>query len=252
MKNSLLIFALALFCLNGMAQDETISEELNRKNVIKILPINYVLNSYSLEYERMINPKNSFEFGIGLPSNQSMTDKYSYIDWSEDDQFTNDKLKILSLRAAYRHYTGKSNLPKGFYMAPFLKYQNVEATANRRHTEVEPEETIITNENYDFKINTFSLGFQIGYQFLIAKRVTLDLYFPGLEFGLGKVDATIKSDDFEAIGDIENDVNDAIDDLPSFVGDKIKVTSTSNSVNFKGSSIPYPWLRGGFSIGIAF
>ena len=97
-----------------------------------------------------------------------------------------------------------------------------------------------------------NLGFQLGTQFLIAKRVTLDLYFLGLEAGFLSGNVNAVSDQLSDANNVKDDLDKAIADLPSFIGKKITVTQTGNRVNAKASSIPYPWIRGGISIGIAF
>lgn len=151
---------LGLFCLNSYSQE--------LKNAVKYLPVNLALNSLNFEYERMLNLKNSFEIGLGIPLNNDFISKYDQA-WAEDHDITGDKLSVLILRSAYRHYTGKSALPKGFYLAPYLKYQSVHETLNRvgmvEEDDMEPFEK---NEEYDSKINTFSAGLQLGYQFLIT------------------------------------------------------------------------------------
>jgi hypothetical protein len=161
----------------------------------------------------------------------------------------NDQLGVFTARASYRHYTGKSGLPKGFYLSPYLKYQAMNAAAD-----VEDEDDMgnsYTNQ-IDLKVNTMNLGFQIGYQFLIGKRVNIDFYFLGLEAGLARVDGNFTPYDPADVPDVADSVRDLVDDMPSFIGDKMEVTQTSTSVNLKGNSIPYPFYRGGISIGIAF
>jgi hypothetical protein len=241
MKNSILFVLLSVVCLYGNAQD--------RKNVIKFLPVNLAFGSINFEFERMINEKNSFELGIGIPMDQPVNGRYG-LDLEDDGELSNDKQGDLIIRAAYRHYTGKSMLPKGFYLAPYLKYQGITGSALR--TVPADEDIDEYTEDYDVKINSFSLGLQLGYQFLIAKRISLDLYFLGLEGGFANLDGTILSSDIEQVSEIEDNLNENIDELPSFIGDKIEVASSGNTVKVKGSSVPYPWLRGGISIGIAF
>ena len=65
MKNLFLFLFFAAYASFAIAQDND-STSVKRKNVFKFLPVNYFLNSYSFEYERMINAKNSFTLGIGL------------------------------------------------------------------------------------------------------------------------------------------------------------------------------------------
>lgn len=243
MQKVFFLIVLGLLSMSGIAQD--------RKNVVKFIPVNLSLNSLSFEFERMINPKNSLELGIGIPMNQPFVNKFS-MDLSTEEQISNDELGILSLRAAYKHYTGKSMEPKGFYYSPYVKYQTISASADKVRTIEDDKGTFTSNENYDAKINTFGIGFQLGYQFLISKRVTLDLYFLGLEGGIANVNATVKTSGLDQINEIKSDIQDAIDDLPSFLREKIDVTTEGNSVRVKGNSLLYPWIRGGISIGIAF
>jgi len=243
MRNILMAIIASLICINVWGQE--------KKNAIKILPMSFPLNSASFEYERMLNEKNAVEFGIGFPMNRSFVDKFG-MTWSEDENITNDELGIFTLRAAYRHYTGKSMLPKGFYIAPYIKYQGTSASADNVREISDDLGNSSYNENYDAKIHTFGAGCQLGYQFLISKTVTLDLFFFGLEAGLGKVDGNVYVSDTEQVDDIYNDVMDVVDDLPSIWKNKIDVSTDSHNVYIKGKNIFYPMYRGGISLGIAF
>jgi hypothetical protein len=234
---------LGLLGLNLHAQDQ--------KNALKFLPVNLALNGVSFEYERMINTKNSLELGLCVPTNRTFVNKFS-MDWSDDEEISNDELGTFSIRFAYRHYTGKSMLPKGFYLAPYLHFQSLNAKADNIRTMDDDIGRISYNENYDAKVSSFGLGCQLGYQFLIAKKVTLDLYFLGLEGGIGRVDATVYVSNDEQVSVTENDINDAIDDFPSFLRKKIDVSTSGNNIKIKANNILHPWVRGGISLGIAF
>jgi len=243
MKTVCLIIVFSLACTLARGQEKV--------NAVKVLPLSFPLNSAAFEYERMLNEKNAVEFGIGIPIRRTFVEKFG-MDWSDDEMISDDELGIFSLRAAYRHYTGQSMLPKGFYVAPFIRYQGISASADNLR-EIEDDLGNSTyNEDYSAKIKTIGVGCQLGYQFLISKTVTLDLFFFGIETGLGKVDADIYISDPEQVDDIYNDVKDVVDDLPSFWKKRIDVTSSSDYVYIKGKNLFYPMYRGGFSLGIAF
>jgi len=246
MKKLLALVFLASWALLGFAQNED-NITVERKNVVKFLPVNIPFQSISFEYERMINARNSVTLGIGLPNQKSMIGKYG-IDGGSD--LKTAEIGTMHLRAAFRHYTGHHQLPKGFYIEPYLKYQKIKGTASISGVEDQTGETY--KGDFDLNLNTMNAGFQIGTQFLIAKRVTLDLYFLGLEAGFLSGNVNAISDQLSDANNVKDDLDEAIADLPSFIGDKITVTQTGNRVNAKASSIPYPWLRGGISIGIAF
>jgi len=240
-----LVFLTSLASLAIAQDNDTIKFE--RKNVVKFLPLNIPFQSISFEYERMINSKNSITLGIGLPNQKSIMGKYG-IDASSD--LKTAEIGTMHLRAAYRHYTGKSKLPKGFYIEPYLKYQKIKGTASIIGTEDQTGQTY--KGDFDMNLNTINLGFQLGTQFLIAKSITLDLYFLGIEAGFLSGNVNAISDQLSDAINVKDDLDKAVADLPSFIGDKITITQTGNKVNAKASSIPYPWLRCGFSIGIAF
>jgi hypothetical protein len=68
----------------------------------------------------------------------------------------------------------------------------------------------------------------------------------------GDVSAT--SDQIADADNLKADIEKTISDLPSFIGDKLTVTQSTDKkkININAQSVPYPWLRGGISIGIAF
>lgn len=246
MKNLLFLLVLVGSSIFAFAQNQD-SNQITRKTVVKYLPINTFTESYSFEIERMINSKNAITLGIGIPTNNSIIGKYGIDD---DSDLKEASVGTTHIRVAYRHYTGKSGLPKGFYIEPSLKYQHINGKIKAQFTE-EDTNTLYTSD-ITSDLNTFNAGFQMGVQFLIAKRVTLDFYFLGIEGGMvnGNVNAKVVPSD--NIPDMRKEIDDAIEDLPSFFSDKLEVTNTSDAVNVKASQIPFPWLRSGISIGIAF
>ena len=249
MKKLYLLLFLITATMFAFSQEPVTDQPVIRKNSIKFLPVNMAFNSITFEFERMISPKNAFTLGIGIPSNNSFASRFYSGTGDPGSQSYGDKLGVMSVRAAYRHYGGNSGLPKGFYISPYLKYQDFKL-------DLQISSTDDTGSPYDDKIdmkgNTMNLGFQMGYQFLIGKRVNLDFYFFGLEAGLLTFDGSATPHDPADIDSVEADVRDFVDGLPTFIGDKMEVSKTSSQVKLKGSSIPYPFFRGGISLGIAF
>lgn len=245
MKNLFLFVFFVAYASFAIAQDND-STALQRKNVVKFLPIDYFLNSYSFEYERMINANNSFTIGVGLPNRQNMDGKYGI-------HFTSDlksiEFETMHIRAAYRHYAGQRRLPKGFYIEPYLKYQKITGKIGASFSK--DANTTYTG-NFDVNLNSMNFGFQLGAQFLIAKRVSLDFYFLGLEAGLLNGNVSGTSEQFATDDNIVANIQEAINELPSFIGDKLKPKKNGNTINIKASNAPCPWFRSGISIGIAF
>lgn len=257
MKN-LITIILVLFVISGYSQKTKSDSTLQRKWVVKFQPVNLPLYQYSFEAERMLNTKNSVTLGVGIPSSGSLVGKYGI----KESDVSKVDLNTMHIRAAFRHYTGNSGLPRGFYIEPYLKYQKVQANATATSIGVENSDA---NYSADFKadLHTLNAGFQMGTQFLIAKRVAIDFYFFGLEAGIlnGNLTATPPS---SYVNDMYTKIDQAIHGkpaeggnsaekgFPSFLADKLKVTQTDKNVNVKVDNMPYPFLRGGISIGVAF
>jgi hypothetical protein len=252
MKTSAFFLFLAFISLCSFGQDETISSDTlpkGKKNVVKFLPVNLAFNSISFEYERKFSSKNSFIVGIGIPSEKPFVNKFG--NDGDPSDISNDLLRTMAIRAAYRHYTGHRTQAAGFYLSPYLKYQTYSIGARSSQT---------TDLGTPFTANikadgsTISAGLQLGAQVMIAKRVCIDFYFLGIEAGLVNFngEVTTSSSDPTVMNEMKQSVDDFISDLPPFIGDKFSTSQSGSTIEVKGTSVPYPWFRGGISIGIAF
>ena len=244
MKN-LLSLVVAIFVVFGVYGQDTESKGSDRKYVLKFQAVNYALQSYSFEIERMLNGKNALTLGIGIPNSGSLIGKYG-IKASPENLSALD-ISTMHIRAAYRHYAGKSKLPRGFYIEPYLKYQQFKADAM---VNIDVNDTP-TPSAVKADFNTMNAGFQMGFQFMIARRIAFDIYFLGIEAGL--MNGNLTGTPPPGKGDeLRSKIDDAIKDVPSFIKDKLTITNTADVINVKASSLPYPFLRSGFNIGIAF
>jgi hypothetical protein len=201
----------------------------------------------------MLNAKNAVTLGIGIPANGSLVGKYGI----KESDVPKAEFNSMHIRAAYRHYSGNLGLPKGFYIEPYLKYQKVKANVTASFSNNQTDASYPADLKADF--HTLNAGFQIGLQWLIAKRVAIDFYFLGLEAGLVGGNFSGTPSNASNVADLRTKIEgdpqtgkDGIQELPGFLKDKLTVTSNSTSVNVKASSIPYPWLRSRISVGIAF
>lgn len=247
MRRLLMIVALVGFCVSGFTQEQqdTVNVVL-RKNVVKFLPIDIPFQSISLEYERMIDPKNSLTLGVGIPMQGQIVTK-NLLNGSSN--LKKIEFSTMHIRTAFRYYYGYNLLPKGFYIEPFFKYQQIKINGN--YQGINDLKSIYKGDIVG-NINTINLGVQFGVQFLIAKRITLDLYFLGLEGGLANGGITSTSKNSTDAGNIETDFKDAVAGLPFFIENWLTVKKVNNQVFINANKLQYPWYRGGVSIGIAF
>jgi hypothetical protein len=243
MKKIIFFLLLSGWILAGSAQDKEPARP-DPINVIKFMPFNLAFNSVSFEYEGMVNDHNSMTLEVGIPNHRSYNTDYNVKFLSN---VVNAELGTMSLKLAYRHYSGGQKLvPAGFYFEPYIKYQNLKGNGFYIGSDVPYQSNI---GKADLKLNTFNLGFQLGAQFLVGKRIAIDFYFFGLEAGLASGDMYVISHDAAAIAD---DINKAIADLPSYYQHNLTVTESQYKVNVNAKNVLYPWYRAGINIGIAF
>ena len=235
-------FILLFFFLGAMAA----RAQENLPNIsLKWAPLGLIAGNVSLNGEYNFG-KNSLTAKIGIPSGSERSFEY-------DDKDVLFQMKSTSFMAGYRIYLSKKHM-KGFYFEPFFKYvhHSSEGTGNA----VINGDLVVMDftNNYD----GLGVGAQLGVQFLIKKRVVIDLFLLGPEIN----SATNKFKSVETTDAIpwtqveaseaEQDIREFIDQFP-FIKNKVNVMVDREhktvTADFKGA---LPGLRTGISIGITF
>ncbi|MGC3978497.1 MAG: DUF3575 domain-containing protein [Paludibacteraceae bacterium] len=258
-KLLILTFALVMAMSSLSAQDSAawkISDGalLDGRNIVKVNLTGIALGNYGFYGERIINNRFSFILGVNFMPSSSI--HYSILlDEKEKDveeSISNLKVNSFALIPELRIYAG-SGYGKGFYLAPYFKYEQfglsdlrIKFTDNNDETEAE----IIM----DGKLKTYSGGLMIGYQWLIGKNKNFVIDWSILGIHAGKSQGNIHG--YYAKGemteeqqeDVKKGINETLGDIPL-----IKYTTTVDEKNanldFKG---PWAFFRMGLSIGYRF
>lgn len=211
---------------------------------LKWAPLGLIPGNISLHGEYNFG-KNSLTAKIGIPLSSERSIEY-------DDKDVLFEMKTTSFMAGYRTYLSKRHM-KGFYFEPFFKYvhHSSEGTGNA----VINGQTVVMDfaNNYD----GIGIGAQLGVQFLIKKRVVIDLFFLGPEINAARnkfrsveTSDAIPWTQVEA-SEAEHDIREFIDQFP-FVRNKVNIMvdkeNKTVTADFKGA---VPGIRTGVSIGIA-
>lgn len=146
-----------------------------RKNTIKLDVTSRWLyrNALIVSYERVTKPNQSFSITAGYQEFPRASSLGLGIAVKDDRKRNGHKFG-----GEYRFYLKKENkflAPRGVYIGPYFTYHGFK---NERTLEVDnngtPEQAIL-----DSKFTIFNVGFQLGYQFVINNRWTIDLVFVG-------------------------------------------------------------------------
>jgi len=218
-KNITVLFVSILFPLFVFAVKEDSLAPVRQpyyKNVIKFNPTPMILwsaKNLTFSYERILSPR------------QSLSIEFGYLAF---DKFINDTLiKIvntnshedwgLNATTEYRFYLTKLNtrpVPAGLYIGPYLTYYHYQF---KNGLDIFPA-TVDTTGSIEGNFWSFNLGFELGYQFVFWKRMTLDLILvgPSISYYGGKTQFTGELDPDQVKDLNEEFYNKLVERYPAF------------------------------------
>lgn len=158
MKKILTLVLIAVLAFPSFAQESNESEE---KNVLKVNTLSLIIGTGSIFYEREFTDNLSGQMGVG------------YLNYKFDDT----KFTGLILTPEVRFYP-KQNAIDGFYIAPYLRYQNFGLEA----------------DGGEATYSNIGGGIAFGRQWITKSGFTMDLFFGG-HYGSGELEVTDGSDE---------------------------------------------------------
>lgn len=222
-----------------------------QRNVVKFTPLRLAVGSLNGAYERVL----SDHVSLGLGANASFL--YGNSDFVFDTEviegsnfaYSSSDLNGLTLTPEAKIYVG-GNAPRGFYLNPFVRYLGYTQTGSGTYTGSAGE---VSSVNLRTRFSGGGAGFGIGAQWLIADMISIDWY-GGLGLavtGVG-VSATGQGALFNDAQAFVDEINAQIDQIP-FVGPRFDVADiVDNELRARAGGIPFPILRTGLAVGIAF
>jgi len=201
-------FAFLLNLAGVYGQDN--SQNKQYKNVIRYNISNPLLFGFDryvvLGYERIVNDDQSFSINVGRASLPRL------VEINTDSFHLNKDTKNsgYNLSLDYRFYLEKENkyaAPHCLYIGPFYSYNHFDRDNSWTLTHENGNNELVTT-NTKFDIQTF--GFELGYQFIFWKRLTLDLVLVGPGVADYKLKTTIDQD---LAADNKQQLQDAIEQL---------------------------------------
>ncbi len=233
----------------GQMKDTVSKAKIKYPNIVKLSISSWLLypNSFHMGYERILNPNHSIyifggynQFPIKLDLNLSNT---NLTDSRNKNGYT--------IGAEFRFYLPKENkyeAPHGIYLAPFISYYNFSSSNTLTHTDSSGSQSAILGMGIDL----FNIGFELGYQFVIAKRFIIDAEMFGPSFTYYTFKANING---ELDGQTQNETLQAVLDALKAKFPLLSDLSSSRSVYSSGSAsqkFPAVGFRYAVSIGFMF
>lgn len=184
----------------------------NHRNTIRINPTpNFVLGSgcVVIGYERIVKPYQSFSVNIGYLQRTPTLSEYT----SGPKVFDEKNRGGFDFSLDYRFYSKQRNkrpAPDGLYWGPYTSYYGLwwDASADFIVDNIK-----VNTAHMETKFNMYNIGVQLGYQFVIKERFTIDLILVGPSISVYDINLGLKME-------TETDSNDpALEDLLELVED---------------------------------
>jgi hypothetical protein len=177
------LLILGVFSLNSVSYGQEVKDSVRAlKNTIRVNITNPLIfgNKYNvIGYERVVNKHQTFTVDAGrfvMPkfvnlNTDSINIGHSYAD------------KGFTVALEYRFYLRRENkydAPRGIYVGPYYSF----IYFDRKNTWSTNTANFTGSVNTDLRINLNLVGAQLGYQFVIKNRISLDLILmgPGIWF----------------------------------------------------------------------
>jgi len=244
MKKIIIPIMLMICCKASIAQKK---DEAEPKNIVKINLFALALKNISIQYERAVGKRVSVAGLIRLMPKGSLPFKNSIKNAVDDPdtekQIDNTKVGNFAFTPEVRYYVGRKGALHGFYIAGFTTIASYTAELPYQYTDNGTTKTIPMSG----KVNTFTGGIMFGSQWKLAKRVSLDLWILGPNYGTsnGKLS-----------GQTALSPSEQTSLKKEFDGLDLPFTKTSYDVNANGATIfvkgPWAGIRSGLCIGFAF
>ncbi len=204
-----------------------------RKNIIRWNPTPMLLvgpKSLVLGYERIIKKGQSISINIGYMEKAPLEDQDG-VPLKIFDQSTRGGLDI---SLDYRFYFSKRNkypAPDGLYWGPYIAYYGLWQDASLK---IIDKGSVKNTVYYKGDFQMYSLGLQLGYQFIIKKRFSIDLILIGPSYSYYDLNLNLR---FETDIDINDpfyqNLMDYLKENSPFISEFVKNKSFSANGRLK-------------------
>lgn len=220
-------------------------------HIIKLNLFALGLSNISLQYEQGFHNNMSFAGGIAVLPSRTLPSRIT--DGVEDSSGTiaNLKLNGFSATPEIRFYPGKKEkrqAPKGFYLAPYLRYTKYSMSSifSFEDSSTVPPKSVPVDMKISY--SGFGGGLMIGCQWMIKDRVSIDWWILGIHAGSGKVTGELTS---SIIAQNKAEFEEQLSDIEAPRG-TVKTSVSGETAKIKLSGFPFGGIRTGLCIGIAF
>lgn len=234
---SVMVLCASFFFSNVNAQEA--------EHVVKLNVAALGFRNISLQYEKPFHEKMSAGLGVRIQIPRVLP---SIVGGTEEGTGSiESRLTGYALTPEFRFYPGSKGAPKGFYIAPYLRYTNWKISTESTYIDANN-----VTQNYDLtgKFTGIGGGLMIGMQWLVGDKFSIDWWIMGGHYGTAKTTLKGKNEDGSWSLQEQADIAAELEayNVP-FGTTSYEVTSKDVEFNWH---MPFLGLRPGLALGWAF
>lgn len=235
--------------INGQPWNMNEAALLDGKTIIKANALGWATRNFGFYGERVINKNISAVVGINFMPKGNIP----FIGMFNKEQLIKDiQTSSFAFTPEIRFYLGKSGYGRGFYVAPYYKYESF--NADNFMVEYRDGSGIDQSVTLNGKLNTHSAGAIVGLQWFLGKNknIALDWTIIGAHYGSNK--GTLNGNSTRPLSeqeqaDLKNEIEKTIADSKFLKSDGVTVDEHSAQANIKS---PWVLIRMVLSVGYRF
>jgi hypothetical protein len=260
------LFLLILLANVGLAQNRSYFKPLERnqrfgnqklqRNILKVEPTKLIIGGINLSYERLLTKSMSVNLrakyhSLGfiernIDGFEVSGDNYSF-GLSERPRFYH-----WGIDAEYRFYIKNKKAGSGFYIAPYGRCFNYTGSIESLYSTTVLDKPVKIDGDLKTSIGALGAGVQLGAQWLIKDKVSIDWGFAGLGIDRYVFEVGVKSDNLNnTIDKYTTDLQNVLGEVSGFLTRKIAFNALDNELS---SKVPF-WMVGfksSITVGIVF
>jgi len=241
---------------NGVMKVKNYTETDYKKNLLKVDLVKLAFGGINLSYERVLTQRSAINFRAKYHS-------LGFIERSVDDFSTSGEnytfglsdrphFHAIGFDAEYRFYLKSKKAAQGFYIAPYTRYLNYSGAFESFYSGTVAGMPVNIDGDLKTSFNIWGGGVQLGIQWLVKDKVSIDWGFAGLGLDHYQFKVEVQSDYLsDEVDEYTRDLQDVMGGVSGFLAKKLIFNTLDNELS---SKVPF-WMVGWKStltVGIAF
>ncbi|MBI3719007.1 MAG: DUF3575 domain-containing protein [Sphingobacteriales bacterium] len=231
---ALFLFSGTILSAQGVTHER---ESYGDFNVIKINLSALATNTYSIQYERALSNHTSLLLAAkyhpvsGLPFKSTLRSLLDSLSEGAGIDFINNaRVGGYAITPEIRFYFGKGAM-HGFYLAPFVRYENNKLDY-WRYTLKSVNQTIVID--FNGKQSGIGAGLQIGAQYMLSNKISLDIWLAGPYLFADKIDVNSLTDLSDKT---DQDLQEVKNDIEKYAKDYLPGHTVTATVSHSGATL---------------